>query len=82
MNKVKKPSIADMSDSDRLETYEMLRASHTLLRMAYGCIALFSGIDNKDAAAEFNSHFDYVFKRIASTAESFASVESGDKFSN
>lgn len=81
MKAQKAPSINEMSESDRLETYEMLRASHTLLRMAYGAVALFSNITDKEEAKIFNGHFDYVFKRIAATAESFV-VKSGSQPSN
>lgn len=78
MKAQKAPSISEMSETDRSETYEMLRASHTLLRMSYGAIALFSNITDKNEAKEFNSHFDYVFKRIANTASLFVSPASGD----
>lgn len=85
MKAQKAPSINEMSETDRLETYEMLRASHTLLRMAYGAIALFSNIKTQEEAKEFNSHFNYVFRQIGDTAQTFASAvasPSADKSAN
>lgn len=80
--KMKKPVIADMTENDRRESYEMLRAAHTLLRMAYGCIALFSPIDNEKDAKILSEHFNYVFKQIESTADGFIAKNPGAAASN
>lgn len=60
-----------MSPSDARETYEMLRAAHTLLRMSFGACALIYRPSDKDAAKRFSNKFDNVFKIIQNSAEDF-----------
>lgn len=57
-----------MSESDARETYEMLRAAHTLNRMAFGAIAM-ANSDDKGKAESICKSFDIIFKTIADAAE-------------
>lgn len=66
----------EMSATDSRETYEMLRAAHTLLRMAFGATALISPVENEESAKEFTSHYDYCFKSIADAASKFLALAS------
>lgn len=58
-----------MSSADLRETYEMLRAAHTLLRMAYGALALLTAPEKVEQAKSFTESFDYVFRCIRAGAE-------------
>lgn len=54
---------------DFTETYEMLRAAHTLLRMAFGALALITSPDKEEEAKKFVESFNYAFRCIRSGAE-------------
>lgn len=69
-----------MDKNDARETYEMLRASHTLLRMAFGACAMIKQPKDKDAAKRFANKFDACFNLIKEAAESYlALATSSDK---
>lgn len=73
MKKKLNPQKVEMSPSDLRETYEMLRAAHTLLRMAFGAVAMFnSSIDEKEAKA-VSGAFDKCFHVIGETAAALLS---------
>lgn len=67
-----------MSASDARETYEMLRAAHTLLRMAFGAIAMTKQPGNKSAARAITEPFDKCFKLIADGATFYLDHASKD----
>lgn len=66
----------EMSPADSRETYEMLRASHTLLRMAFGAICLLYKPESKEEANRLNKKFDSVFKIIGNAASEY--IKFGD----
>ena len=57
-----------LEPNDARETYEMLRASHTLLRMAFGAVAMSSQPADKKSAKAITDPFDKCFKLIADAA--------------
>lgn len=59
------------SAQDARESYEMLRASHTLLRTSYGMCAMVNPVKDKKEAKVFQDHFQFCFQSIASAAERF-----------
>lgn len=59
------------SAQDARESYEMLRASHTLLRTAYGMCAMLNPVKDKKEAKEFQERFQFCFRTIANCAERF-----------
>lgn len=63
-----------MNKYDARETYEMLRASHTLLRMALGACAIIEQPKDKDAAKRFKNKFDACFNLIRKSAESYLAL--------
>lgn len=58
-----------MSETDIRETYEMLRAAHTLNRMAFGAVAMFGDFD-EEKAKQVSNAFNTVFKSIFDVANS------------
>lgn len=68
-----------INKTDARETYEMLRASHTLLRMAFGAVAMSKQPKDKKEAESITKPFDCVFKTIADAATYYLTIaESGD----
>lgn len=63
-----------LNPTDARETYEMLRASHTLLRMAFGACAMLNAPENEKEAKSFTKPFDVCFKTIQSAADSYLSL--------
>ena len=67
-----------MNPSDARETYEMLRAAHTLLRMAFGAIAMTKQPESRSAARTITEPFDKCFKLIADGAAFYLDYASKD----
>lgn len=68
-----------MNKTDARETYEMLRAAHTLLRMAFGAVAMSKQPKDKKEAESITKPFDKVFKTIGDAATYYLTIaESGD----
>ena len=63
-----------MTSADAQETYELLRASHTLLRMAFGACTMIATPKDEDDAKEITSHFDFVFDFIRKSAHEYARI--------
>lgn len=59
---------------DARETFEMLHASHTLLRMAFGACALLNKPESKEDADVFCSHFNEVARIIQETSTQLLSI--------
>lgn len=70
-----------MNPSDARETYEMLRAAHTLLRMAFGAVAMIKQPGTKSAARSITEPFDKCFKLIADGASFYLDHASKDNVS-
>lgn len=64
----------DIDVKDARETFEMLHASHTLLRMAFGACALLNRPESKEDADKFCSHFNEVARIIIETSKQLTSV--------
>lgn len=66
---------------DARETFEMLHASHTLLRMAFGACALLNKPESKEDADKFCSHFNEVARIIHETSTQLLSIIDKDEVS-
>ncbi len=66
---------------DARETFEMLHASHTLLRMAFGACALLNKPESKEDAEKFTSHFNEVARIIMDTSTQLLSIIDKDAVS-
>ncbi len=64
---------------DARETFEMLHASHTLLRMAFGACALLNKPESKEDADKFYSHFNEVARIILETSKQLLSIIEKDE---
>lgn len=68
-----KPNL-EIDVKDARETFEMLHASHTLLRMAFGACALLNKPDSKEDADKFCSYFNDVARIIQETSTQLLSI--------
>lgn len=73
-----KPNL-EIDVKDARETFEMLHASHTLLRMAFGACALLNKPDSKEDADKFCSHFNDVARIIHETSTLLLSIIEKDE---
>ena len=76
-----KPNL-EMDIKDARETFEMLHASHTLLRMAFGACALLNKPESQDDADKFCSHFNEVARIIQETSTQLLSIIEKDEVSS
>ena len=76
-----KPNI-EIDVKDARETFEMLHASHTLLRMAFGACALLNKPGSKEDADNFCSHFNEVARIIQETSTQLLSIIEKDAVSS
>ena len=81
-SKASRPNQSSFTSTDLRETYEMLRASHTLLRMAFGALTLLCAPDKEEQAKKMVEHFDYCFRCIASGAEKILKDSESDSKQN
>ena len=75
-----KPNL-EIDVKDARETFEMLHASHTLLRMAFGACALLNKPESKEDADKFSSHFSEVARIIQETSTKLLSIIDSDAVS-
>lgn len=75
-----KPNL-EIDVKDARETFEMLHASHTLLRMAFGACALLNKPESQEDADKFCSHFNEVARIIMDTSQQLISIIDKDAVS-
>lgn len=68
-----KPNI-EIDVKDARETFEMLHASHTLLRMAFGACAILNKPESKEDADKFSHPFTEVARIIQETSTNLLSL--------
>ncbi len=73
-----KPNL-EIDIKDARETFEMLHASHTLLRMAFGACALLNKPETKADADKFCSYFNEVARIIQDTSTQLLSIIDKDE---
>ena len=75
-----KPNI-EIDVKDARETFEMLHASHTLLRMAFGACAILNKPESKEDADKFSQPFTEVARIIQETSTNLLSIIESDAMS-
>lgn len=69
-----------MSVTDLIETAELLRASHTILRMSFGAVTLsMPGVPSEESKS-LSSHYDSVFTSIADAYKRY--IDAADRLRN
>lgn len=76
-----KPNL-EIDVKDARETFEMLHASHTLLRMAFGACALLNKPESKEDADKFCFNFNEVARIIQETSTQLLSIIEKDEVSS
>ena len=67
-----------MKPEDARETYEMLHAAHTIMKMAFGACCMISKPKDLKDAKNFTSKWRAVFKIITDSASAFLELAKTD----